>query len=313
MLSIQLRATHIRALALSALALILLCTWTYTSDFRQPVRPITPPPYVEPVSNAAALSQPATELPSAAPLPQPPAQLPQPRNTIVMAATKSDHTDWVAKELSDWDAAIYSVDNDTTRELHTPANKGKESMAYLTYIIDNYENLPNISIFLHSHRDGYPAAWHTDNNKHSNPWSVKHLQLSAVETRGFINLRCNHVPGCPAEIQPFRNPPEGHRDLEHAFERIWKEIFGADQQVPRRIGTPCCAQFAVTKEAVRKRTKEDWVGYRKWLLNTKEDDEMSGRVFEYLWHILFGREEVMCKKYNDCYCEVYGMLCDERD
>lgn len=187
-------------------------------------------------------------------------------------------------------------------------------MAYLTYIIDNYENLPNISIFLHAHRDGWPAAWHTDNSHYSNPWAVQNLKLSTVETHGFVNLRCNWVPGCPAEIQPFRKTPEPdesdvHKNLERIFARVWKEIFGAEAVVPDKIGTPCCAQFAVTRDAVKKRSKIEWEGYRNWLLKTDEEDDISGRVFEFTWHILFGREVVMCKEYRACYCEVYGKRC----
>ena len=183
-------------------------------------------------------------------------------------------------------------------------------MAYLTYIIDNYQNLPNVSILLHAHRDGYPVAWHNDNNQYSKTWAVRHLKISTVENHGFVSLRSNWVPGCPADIQPFRDPPEAHRDLEHIFARVCKEIFGAEAEVPERIGTPCCAQFAVTRSDVQQRTKAEWEGYREWLFNTDENDETSGRVFELLWHILFGREPVMCKEFVACYCEVYGKHCD---
>lgn len=56
-----------------------------------------------------------------------------------------------------WRHAIYAVDQpDSERYLHTPKNKGKESMAYLTYLIDHYDNLTDVQVFVHSHGDGYP-------------------------------------------------------------------------------------------------------------------------------------------------------------
>lgn len=42
-----------------------------------------------------------------------------------------------------------------------PANKGNEAMAYLTYLIQNYDNLPESMAFIHSHEDG----WHTSGSQ----------------------------------------------------------------------------------------------------------------------------------------------------
>jgi hypothetical protein len=186
---------------------------------------------------------------------------------------------------------IYSVDNHTA-PLHTPMNKGKETMAYLTYVIDNYHHLPNISIFLHAHKDGFPAAWHTDVDGYSNVASVRMLRQDTVRARGYVNLRCNWVPGCPDEIQPFRTT-DAHRTSEHEFLAAWKALFGPDVEVPQTIASACCAQFAVTREAIQKRTLQDYERYRQWLIETKLEDELSGRIFEYLWHIIFGREPVV--------------------
>lgn len=181
---------------------------------------------------------------------------------------------------------IYSVDNPRAT-LQTPANKGNEAMAYLTYIIDYYDRLPPISIFLHAHRDGYPRAWHTDAESYSNVVSVSRLRLESVQARGFVNLRCSVVPGCPAEIQ-LSEATGKHQ----AFATAWTELFG-DAKIPSKIGSPCCAQFAVSDIAILRNSKEDYVKYRKWLLDTHLDSNTSGWVFEYLWHIIFGREPVM--------------------
>lgn len=171
-------------------------------------------------------------------------------------------------------------------------NKGKESNAYLTYILDNYEHLAEVVVFLHAHRKGWPTGWHTDNPDHDNVNSVQTLRLESVQKDGYVNLRCNHVPGCPDEVQPFRNPRDNNRSAEHAFPEAWRYMFG-DAKIPDVVGVPCCAQFAVSKRQILVRPKKDYQRYMRWLIETKLDDDTSGRIFEYLWHIMFGQEAVL--------------------
>ncbi|KAL9115560.1 MAG: hypothetical protein Q9187_007285 [Circinaria calcarea] len=211
-----------------------------------------------------------------------------PSKIIVVGKLEKEDTSWVGNDLPDWQNAIYTVDN-LDASLHTPMNKGRESIAYLTYIIDHYDLLPDIIVFLHSHRDGEKKAWHVDNEKHDNVQLVKDLKLDYVKQKGYVNLRCGLTPGCSGEVQPFRDPPSTHFQVEKEIPAVWKELF-ANDDVPREIGVACCAQFAVMKRQVLARTKEDYQRYRQWVMNTKLPDHLSGRVMEFLWHIIFGME-----------------------
>ena len=58
------------------------------------------------------------------------------------------------------------------------------------------------------------------------------------------------------------------------------------------IGVPCCAQFGVSRSAVLQRSREDYIAFRQWLLNTELSDVVSGTAFEYLWHIIFGQPAI---------------------
>ncbi|KAI7239361.1 hypothetical protein KC330_g1922 [Hortaea werneckii] len=89
-----------------------------------------------------------------------------------------------------------------------------------------------------------------------------------------------------------------------AFQSLFPEI-----PVPSEIGLSCCAQFAVTATKLRERPKSDYERYRRWLLETPLADELSGRIMEYSWHIIFGKEAVHCPDAQSCYCRVYG-LCE---
>ncbi|KAF2469903.1 uncharacterized protein BDR25DRAFT_227826, partial [Lindgomyces ingoldianus] len=50
--------------------------------------------------------------------------------------------------------------------------------------------------------------------------------------------------------------------------------------LPRLIATQCCAQFAATRDVLRGRTTVGYERMRKWPLQTKLINDMSGRVFE---------------------------------
>lgn len=229
-----------------------------------------------------------------------------PDKILVVAKLKSEDTDWIDKNFPDWKTAIYTVD-DPNADLHTSKNKGHEANVYLTYIIDNYSDLPPIMVFLHSHQKHKHGTRDFESIDYDNLETIKALRIEFVRRTGYANLRCLVNPGCPAEIQPFR--PDEERDplrpQENAMAGAWAELFGNDN-VPQVIATPCCAQFAVSREQVLKRPKDEYERFLKWLYNTPLDDFTSGRIFEYLWHVIFGRDPVYCPDMDNCYREQYG-------
>ena len=169
---------------------------------------------------------------------------------------------------------MYTVNPTTnyTSALTTPMNKGHEGMAYLSYIIDNYENLPSTLAFLHSHRNGFFAGWHTDTPLFDNVDALRKLQLDFVQKMGYVNLRCNWNPGCL----------EAHTDNAHVTASVWREVFdgtsSSTDPYPVKIGAACCAQFAVSKDQVKKRPLRDYRRFRDWLVDTELIDAKSGRV-----------------------------------
>lgn len=170
-------------------------------------------------------------------------------------------------------------------------------MAYLTYLIDHYDSLPSTIAFIHPHDSGFLSAWHTDTPLHSNADALCSLQIPFVQSNGYVNLRCNSNPGCKAN----------HRKNKHITTEIWQEIFGeasksiylsspvgddGSPKAPAEVGAACCAQFAVSRERVLQRPLQDYVHFRQWLVDTKLSDAKSGRVLEFLWHIIFGMDAV---------------------
>ena len=184
---------------------------------------------------------------------------------------------------------IYTVD-DLAAPHHTPQNKGKESLAYLQYIVDHYNDLPSTIVFLHDHKDG-PASWHVDNPAFNNVESIRALQADFVQRNGYVNLRCQTAPGCPAEIQPFRNPPSTSL-TENLYENAYKELFN-DTTVPEAIGVPCCSQFAVSRQQVMQRPLSDYQHFYRWVSEVELPDDTVANIMEFTWHIIFGQEPVL--------------------
>ncbi|KAJ5626522.1 hypothetical protein N7528_003949 [Penicillium herquei] len=234
------------------------------------------------------------------PEPPKPPQVPKLTDRIIVLGRMSwEDSDWLDWELPEWPSAVYVVD-DPDAEFHVQQNKGKESNIYLQYIIDHYDKLPDYMVFLHAHR----TSAHVEFDEQDNVLTVQRLQLDYVRQAGYANLRCDWGPGCPDEVYPFRQL--AGRTTEIAFAGAWIRIFN-NTDIPEIVGTPCCAQFAVTREQVHARPLSDYQHFHTWLMETELDDETSGRVFEYLWHIIFGQDPVSCPSKAQCYWDVYGL------
>lgn len=172
------------------------------------------------------------------------------------------------------------------------------------YIIDRYDSLPDVSIFIHSLR----YQWHNEDPMYDGVPVLKHLQLNHVKKRGYVALRCNWVMGCPAELHPL-TPSKGSDDRsqnEQAYAGVFRYLFPG-KEVPETIGAHCAAQFAVSRERIHERPKTEYESIRKWLVDTELADQISGRIIEYMWHIIFGMPAVDCQDAGECFCQTFGM------
>ncbi|KAF3479439.1 UV excision repair protein [Arthroderma uncinatum] len=210
---------------------------------------------------------------------------------MVVPKTKWDRVGWVKKLEPNWVPFIYSVDNDLRYTLRTPKNVGREAMVYLTFIIDYYDSLPDIVAFTHSAN----RQWHNDVKGLKTVTVLSQLQIDAVKRKGYVNLRCLWEPGCPTSLNPL-NPTE--IDIQRQDERakmpeIYMQLFNVTRnEVPEHIGGVCCAQFAVTRERIRARSREDYIRMRNWALEYDLTSFSIGWVFEQLWHIIFMEEAI---------------------
>lgn len=229
--------------------------------------------------------------------------------TLVIPKLASENTSWIEEELGDilhpngpLKSAVYVVD-DSHAPLHPPKNKGNEVMVYLSYIIDHYDDLPDVAMFMHAHR----LTWHNnDIQDYDAANMVRSLSSERVTRQGYMNLRCQWDPGCPAWLHPGSIEDSWERPEEVLIAESWTQLFPFDP-IPSVLSQPCCSQFALSKGRMLAIPLSRYIYYRDWLLRTPLSDYISGRVFEYVFQFLFTGEHVMCPAVHECFCDGYGL------
>ena len=176
--------------------------------------------------------------------------------------------------------------------LSVPKNFGREAMAYTTYIIDHYDELPDYAVFLHGHYQ----SWHQQTPI---PKKIRALNLTALEEEKYISLRCGNNMGC--ERKPYIDTYNPNWIGEKHIRNFWQVIM-PEEEMPRNISYKCCAQHAVSRKAIQTRTKEDWIRIRDpmlrepaelkaneiWAQDVNDVEWILGTYYEKFWHILFG-------------------------
>lgn len=234
--------------------------------------------------------------------------------TLVITRTKDEDVSWIDENLrhlladGSLKTAIYVVD-DPTAPLRPPKNKGHEVMVYLTYIIDHYDDLSDVNIFMHSHQ----IAWHNNELLENDAVQmVTKLSAERVKRDGYMNLRCHWIPGCPDWMHPTAEHESYGKNEEVRIAKSWSELFPLDP-LPDVLAQPCCSQFAVSRDRLHSIPLARFVFYRDWLLHTSLSDYISGRVWEYLWQFVFTGNNVNCPAEHICYCDGYGICFGDED
>lgn len=144
--------------------------------------------------------------------------------TVVVPRMEEDDITWISNEIPRLDVSIF-VANNPSAESHPPKNKGHEVMIYLTYLIDHYNHLPDIVLFMHAHR------W----THHNNPLlgfdasqMISSLNGAHVIREGYVNMRCHWSPGCPEWLRPTVAQDALNKQEQAVLERCWHELFPFD-------------------------------------------------------------------------------------
>ena len=221
---------------------------------------------------------------------------------LVVPRLQTDDISWIPDELPDTDSTVYTV-NDPLAALHPPKNKGHEVMIYVSYIIEHYDTLPDIIIFMHAHR------WTHHNNAllaYDAVEMVRRLHNDYVTKEGYVNMRCSWSPGCPEWLHSDSPRESLEKQEEIVLSKSWSELFPSDP-IPAALGQACCAQFALSRERILSIPLSRFIFYRDWIARTPLSDYISGRIWEYSWQFLFTGRSIYCPAEHICNCGGFGL------
>ena len=128
--------------------------------------------------------------------------------------------------------------------LHVIPGMGRESMAYLTSIINNYENLPDMMVMMHGHE----SSWHSF--VFGQAWGLKRLRNLPLRnlSMGFMQLGCMQreesflFPRVVDANHESANGPRWKESMAGHFMQAWMEHLGeafGDPLPPRYIQAAC--------------------------------------------------------------------------
>lgn len=228
---------------------------------------------------------------------------------LVLASIRTDDLTWLLDYCRESGSTpfVYTTEKTPEPGLMVPfTRRGREAAAYLSYIVDFYDRLPAYSVFIHA----YPEQWHNDLFGPFTYKTLRNIRYESVDAHGYVNLRCQHDPGCLVGVLPL-SPSQTdiqNHDIRAYFSEAYQQIFDVPADgVPIEIGNVCCGQFAVSRERIRARTKEDYRRVLEWAATTTLTDGFGvGWVLEKLWHIIFGMDAVHCPRFEQCRCDIYG-------
>jgi len=163
----------------------------------------------------------------------------------------------------------------------TPPNRGQEASAYLQYIITNYDNLLEYTIFIHAHR----TSWHhlSKIDEKINKIEFKHPYYNIND---MITNAVDHTVN-EVGLHSLVNPqfPESFNKMPTMFpalERILSMPIDIHALRYKRAG-----QFYVHRDIILSNSKEIYIQLYEYLMTSDEPSYWTSRMFEYTWHFIF--------------------------
>ncbi|OAA54693.1 hypothetical protein ISF_08294 [Cordyceps fumosorosea ARSEF 2679] len=230
---------------------------------------------------------------------------------LVLATLGADDISWTAQLSIPNLRVLRYVSDDPAAPLRPPVpRKGREALIYHTYFHDFYDDLPDVSVMAHAEE----RPWHLEGAlQQSMRFALDRLDLERARARGYANLRVSWADACPAWLDTTRTPETADKQEEPYMRAAMAANFGlAEAEVPRVLAGPCCSQFAVSREAVRRHPRAQYRRSRDWLVETPWSDYVAGRTWEHMFQWLFRGAAVDCPREASAYCAMYG-VCFEGD
>lgn len=207
------------------------------------------------------------------------------------------------------------ADNTTSRTVHRSLGHCNEVSSYLTYIIQYYDQLPDLSLFFH----GHASSWHSGDAVEM----LSLVNLTYLAQRQYTSFNCKQATSLARE--GYNN-----RGVEYpqyaAMELHWRDLTAGhlgnttvDTQMeadpaggqhlytvdtmPRLLTHYCCNQFAVTRESIHAYPKSYYTDLYSWCRTTTLKPYWSGRLFEHLLPTMWSKDRSRSTVTDQCSCQ----------
>ncbi len=176
-------------------------------------------------------------------------------------------------------------------ELSVPHNKGREASAYLKFIVDHYDRLPERTVFLHEEE----YSWH---HKGSLIDRVRDAVAQSARFRSLNDFRLGSIREMVDDNDEetrewlrqrrLDSPEACWQQLTRWFDSYLGQYLGNhDRHGDWTDGHYGSAQMIVHRERIRQHPQELYEQLYDWILNTDLPDYRSSRFMEWTWHLLF--------------------------
>jgi hypothetical protein len=204
---------------------------------------------------------------------------------LVIIARYREDVSW-AQRLG-YGHVVYDKGGDGGKNARPLPNIGREAHTYLTHIVNEYDGLSPLNVFL----QGDPFD-HLDDRGRASVETLR-KQLEDVADRGmpfkglaWFKLKCDRL-GRPHDLKKPENRgrwPGWGRDIPVG--EVFESLFDAPmpQEIICRAPT---GNFCVTGERIRTRPKAFYAHCLRLIESDPEDAHNTGHAFERLWQHIF--------------------------
>uniref|UniRef100_A0A7S2RGE5 Uncharacterized protein n=1 Tax=Mucochytrium quahogii TaxID=96639 RepID=A0A7S2RGE5_9STRA len=155
--------------------------------------------------------------------------------------------------------------------------KVNESLGWVRFLVENYDNLPKYVVFLHGHRQ----AWHTPPNYHQ--------MLVVLQPKTYILLSAYHPSMWFTSIDDFE-PKQGpilERLSDSLFELPFPQVFDETGLKWHQ----CCGEMVVSRESILRNPVSFYKSLIAKIESTEHGDDRVAwaYIMERAWGLLFGK------------------------
>lgn len=160
----------------------------------------------------------------------------------------SDTPGWLFETLTSWKRSMYLYQRKEGPERpHYAHNVGFESGIYLRFVVDHYDDLPEVLVGVHGIPDGHNPFWRE--------WVGclrPNMTYTTLNTE-WVEDRVVDGEGPSLAFSP-------HQLFTEQCMRDTLELIGMPHppHAPLAFRTYCCAQFAVHRDVIRRRPRAVW-------------------------------------------------------